>query len=56
MYKVLINHKNTNHWVEQEFAHIVEALNCVKIHYHTRLIYPCNSIAEYYQGAMILLM
>ena len=53
MYRLLINYSREAGWIEKKFDHIVEALNCVRIHHHTRLIYPCGSVAEYIQGTMI---
>ena len=54
MYRVLIHSQVSDQiWIEKKFEFVVEALECVRIHNHTRLIYPCDSIAEYIQGTMI---
>ena len=56
MYKILINSADDptqKDWIEKRFDYIVDALECVRIHHHTRLIYPCGSVAEYIQGTMI---
>tara|TARA_B100000524_G_scaffold78912_1_gene36126 strand:- start:659 stop:829 length:171 start_codon:yes stop_codon:yes gene_type:complete len=53
VYKILINSGTPNDWIEKKFEYVVEALQCVRIHHHTRLIYPCGSVAEYIQGTMI---
>jgi len=54
MYKVLIHSQASDQiWIEKKFEYVVEAMECVRLHHHTRLIYPCNSIAEYIQGTLI---
>lgn len=53
MYRLLINNGQGNGWQEQIFEDVVNALQYVRIHHHTRLVYPCGSIAEYIQGSLI---
>ena len=56
MYKVLIDSASDpaqKDWVKKKFDYIPDAIECVKMHYRARLIYPCGSVAEYIQGTMI---
>lgn len=52
MYKVLINEDDRN-WKSIDFNDFVDAWQCVRIHHHTRLVYPCGAVAEYVQGSLI---
>jgi hypothetical protein len=53
MYRLLINDGSDYGWIEQTFEDVVQALQSVRIHHHTRLVYPCGSVAEYIQGSLI---
>jgi hypothetical protein len=53
MYKILIKSEAQTEWIQKEFKYLVDALNCVRVHHHTSLVYPCGSVAEFVQGAMI---
>ena len=53
MYRLLINDGSGYGWKEQTFEDVVQALQYVRIHHHTRLVYPCGSVAEYIQGSLI---
>ena len=54
MYKVLIYSQASDQiWIEKQFEDVVQALQSVRIHHHTRLVYPCGSVAEYIQGSLI---
>jgi len=53
MYTLMINNGSGAGWTQQIFDDIINALEYVRVHHHTRLVYPCGSIAEYIQGSLI---
>jgi hypothetical protein len=52
VYILMIN-ENGNGWTQNVYDSVVDALQYVRLYHHTRLVYPCGSIAEYVQGSLI---